>query len=51
MFLHAFFADIDECEMGANLCSENCYNNNGSYACGCDVGHALNDDGYSCDGK
>jgi hypothetical protein len=43
--------DVDECDKGTDMCSQNCYNNNGSHTCGCNVGHALNANGHSCDGK
>ena len=45
--------DIDECKVGAALCSQkhNCKNTFGSYTCGCDEGYRLNADGRTCEGK
>ena len=42
--------DIDECEIGSDLCDGNaeCNNTEGSYLCKCTVGYS--GDGYSCRG-
>lgn len=43
--------DIDECYSGIDLCEFNCTNTIGSYACSCDIGFQLNEDGLQCDGQ
>ena len=44
-------SDIDECDNGSHLCSENatCINNHGSYTCNCTEG--FTGDGFSCTGR
>ena len=44
-------ADIDECALGMNDCSENviCTNTPGSFSCMCDEGY--DGDGTTCVGK
>ena len=44
-------ADIDECETGSNICSENaaCFNGFGSYECHCLPG--FNGDAHNCTGE
>ena len=44
-------ADINECLLGTDLCSQTCSNTVGSYTCGCNTGYTLNSDGQMCDGK
>ena len=34
-----------------DLCEYNCTNTVGSYACSCDIGFQLNEDGLHCDGQ
>ena len=44
------FSDIDECSDGTDDCSETCINTVGSFACGCNSGYVLDDDGVICNG-
>ena len=43
-------SDIDECSEGSHRCEQNCHNAVGSYACSCDTGYRLNEDGLTCTG-
>ena len=44
-------ADIDECGLDKDQCSQSCHNNVGSYNCSCETGnYRLNVDGHQCDG-
>ena len=43
--------DIDECSEGIDRCAQNCHNAVGSYACSCDDGYRINEDGRTCNGK
>ena len=45
------YIDINECYTGTDLCEYNCTNTIGSYACSCDIGFQLNEDGLQCDGQ
>ncbi len=48
------FTDIDECAAGACVAGggiEGCTNNDGSYACSCSTGFALDAGGLTCSGK
>ena len=45
-----FLIDINECDEDTDGCAQNCTNTNGSYACSCDTGYHLGNDGYSCYG-
>ncbi|XP_062579994.1 protein eyes shut homolog, partial [Saccostrea cucullata] len=40
--------DIDECKM-FGTCEHNCTNTDGSFECGCNIGHTLQNDGKSCE--
>lgn len=44
------FVDIDECLTGESDCQQNCFNSDGSYACGCKHGFVLDVNGWSCNG-
>jgi len=41
--------DIDECRLG--YCTHFCNNSDGSFACSCQDGYALEDDSRTCAGK
>ena len=41
---------MNECTTGHNDCEQNCNNIEGSYACSCDDGYVLNQDGFHCSG-
>ena len=43
-------AEINECLLGIHNCMQVCENVNGSFACSCETGYALNPDGYTCRG-
>ena len=43
------FPDIDECQN--KPCDHKCYNQYGSYRCGCNSGFTLADDGRTCTGR
>ena len=43
-------ADIDECRRNNGGCSGQCFNNLGSYSCGCEEGYELELDGSTCTG-
>ena len=45
-----YMSDIDECVTGAAQCQHTCYNNYGSYSCGCMSGYRLESDGLQCEG-
>ena len=45
-----YFSDVNECQSDIDSCSHSCYNNDGSYTCGCPVGYFLSTDGYKCEG-
>ena len=42
--------DLNECKEKTALCEQKCFNNFGSYTCGCEKGYKLNVDGNICDG-
>ena len=44
-------SDIDECSEESHRCEQNCHNSVGSYACSCDSGYHLNEDGLTCNGR
>ena len=49
--LHHFFtSDINECDLGIDLCTQTCLNTIGSYTCSCRSGYRLDRDGYTCNG-
>ena len=52
--LNLFFVclplDKNECLKNNGNCSHNCFNERGSYKCGCPIGYALKDDGMECKG-
>ena len=48
---HFVVSEIDECFLGIHNCMQLCENLNGSYACNCQTGYALNPDGYTCRGN
>ena len=54
--MHAFMTvvfsitDIDECTEDSHRCEQICHNSVGSYACSCNSGYRLNQDGVTCDG-
>ena len=43
--------DIDECETANGGCEQMCSNTIGSFACSCDVGYWLAENGLKCNGK
>ena len=50
-FFISLHADIDECGLDTDQCSQSCHNNVGSYNCSCETGnYRLNVDGHQCDG-
>lgn len=49
-FCNLFCADINECRMEIDSCSENCHDTVGSYTCSCNAGYTLNSNGFTCDG-
>ena len=42
--------DIDECTEDSHRCEQICHNSVGSYACSCNAGYRLSQDGVTCDG-
>ena len=46
--MYVFIADINECSSNT-ACQHHCTNTLGSYHCSCNEGHALSEDGHSCD--
>ena len=46
------FLDINECTstLGLNNCQQKCFNNIGSYKCGCNKGYQLTSDQKTCKG-
>ena len=48
---HTLPADIDECELMADVCQQNCTNTEGSFNCSCFSGFVLLSDGSSCAGE
>ena len=42
--------DVDECSEGIDRCDQNCHNAVGSYACSCDSGYSLDENGVTCNG-
>ena len=42
--------DKDECSLGTDDCDNVCFNNVGSYTCGCGVGYTLGSDELDCEG-
>ncbi len=53
--LHALICDasvldIDECELGTDLCDHSCLDTYGSYMCSCRRGYHLSTDGFTCSG-
>ena len=42
--------DINECAGNQHQCDHICFNNNGSYSCGCRNGYRLIEDGRTCHG-
>ena len=50
MYIH-ISADINECIIGTDRCSQKCQNTLGSYTCSCDSGYRLSSDGWICNGK
>ena len=43
------YVDIDEC-LNTSLCSDHCFNTEGSYHCDCPTGYALQPNQHSCEG-
>ena len=44
------FTDIDECAR-VNDCQQLCTDTDGSFSCGCEIGYALDPNGYTCAGN
>ena len=44
-------ADVDECTLNTDQCTQNCANTNGSYTCSCMSGYRLQADGKTCQSK
>lgn len=42
------FVDVDECSANNGGCEHTCQNLPGSFQCGCDIGHKLDEDRRSC---
>lgn len=42
------FVDVDECSANNGGCEHTCQNQPGSFQCGCDIGHKLDEDRRSC---
>ena len=51
VLFHTLPADIDECELMADVCQQNCTNTEGSFNCSCSSGFVLLSDGNSCAGE
>ena len=51
--MYIILLDVDECidTILVHQCDHTCINNIGSYACTCDSGYTLNNDGRTCDGE
>ena len=51
ILFYSVIADVDECELGTDICNGNafCTNNIGLYQCSCMEGYK--GDGYDCRGK
>ena len=45
------FPDTNECLTNNGGCQQNCANTDGSFACSCNLGYALNADNMTCLGK
>ena len=43
--------DINECQVGSDLCNQVCTNIVGSYLCSCNSGYELTDENVNCTGK
>ena len=51
VFINLFHhADIDECTLGTDACTQICYDTPGSYRCCCNSGYILDSDGRTCNG-
>ena len=46
----ACVSDLDECEADFDWCEQLCYNNEGSFTCGCYEGYELLANDFSCTG-
>ena len=49
--VHAHFTGVDPCLEGNHICQQVCLNHKGNYSCTCEVGCALQADGFSCNGE
>ena len=49
--MHAYNADIDECEEDIDGCEQECTDTDGSYNCSCSLGYTLVIDEHGCDGE
>ena len=49
--MHAYNADIDECEEDIDGCEQECTDTDGSYNCSCSLGYTLAIDEHGCDGE
>ena len=43
--------DINECDEDSHNCEHNCTNTAGSFACSCNSGYRLDDNGRNCSGR
>ena len=44
------YLDVDECSVNNGGCNQTCFNNQGSFTCGCNDGYQLMGDNKSCYG-
>ena len=51
VIINCYFLDVDECNEGNALCTQNCHNSIGSYVCTCLDGYIISLDGIHCIGK
>ena len=47
---HFLTSDVDECSVSTHSCDQECYNEVGSFRCGCHRGYHLTDDLLTCEG-
>jgi hypothetical protein len=43
--------NINECATNSSNCSQLCYDRDGSYYCGCEMGFVMESDNHTCSGK
>jgi len=50
-YSHYVIADVNECSLNRDRCSQICHNTPGSYSCSCQNGYNLASDGRTCNGE